>query len=216
MNYLTLVNNVLRRLREDEISTINQNSYAALIGDLINDAMVSVEQSWDWSALRTSITVTTVAGTNEYTLTGSGDNFKFLKFLDTSNNNTIVYQAKEWIDVQNNVVDTPLQGKPFYFSYTTLDSNGDMKVVLYPTPDDVYTLRFDAVVRQAPLVLATDVIKIPWMPVLHLAVAFASRERGETGGTNTPEYFAIADRYLADAISLDASYHPEETIFRVV
>ena len=36
---------------------------------------------------------------------------------------------------------------------------------------------------------------------------------GETGGTSTPEYFAIADKYLSDAIALDAQKHPEETIF---
>jgi hypothetical protein len=51
---------------------------------------------------------------------------------------------------------------------------------------------------------------------MHLAVAFASRERGETGGTGTAEYLAISNKYLAEAIALDAAYHPEETIFRVV
>jgi len=51
------------------------------------------------------------------------------------------------------------------------------------------------------------------MPVMHLAIALLARERGETGGTSAPEYFAIADRYLSDAIALDAQKHPEETIF---
>ena len=45
-----------------------------------------------------------------------------------------------------------------------------------------------------------------------MAVALLARER-ETGGTSTPEYFAIADRYLSDAIAMDAQKHPEETIF---
>ena len=40
-----------------------------------------------------------------------------------------------------------------------------------------------------------------------------ARERGETGGTSTAEYFAIADKHLSDAIALDAQKHPEETIF---
>jgi len=52
---------------------------------------------------------------------------------------------------------------------------------------------------------------IPAMPVIHLAVALAARERGETGGTSTPEYFAMADAYLSDAIALDAQKHPYET-----
>jgi hypothetical protein len=216
MNYLTLVNNVLRRIREDEITTINQSPYAALIGDLVNDAKTSVEHSWDWTALRTTVTITTTAGVNEYTLTGFGSDFKYLKFLDNTNGTTIEYQAKDWIDIQNNIADTPLQGTPTYFSYTNADSNGDMKIILYPTPAAAYTLKFYGVVRQAPLALSTDVIKVPWAPVMHLAVAFASRERGETGGTGTAEYLAISNKYLAEAIALDAAYHPEETIFRVV
>jgi hypothetical protein len=216
MNYLTLVNNVLRRLREDEITTINQNAYAALIGSFVNDAKDSVEQAWDWTALRNTITVTTVAGVNEYTLSGIGENFKHLSFLDNTNNKSIVYQAKDWIDVQNNITDTPLQGTPVYFSYTTVSSTGDMNIILYPTPAGEYVLKFNAVVRQAPLALASDVIKIPWIPVMHLALALSTRERGETGGTSAAEFFAIADKYLGDAIAFDASYHPEETVFRVV
>jgi len=215
MNYVTLVNNVLRRLREDTVTSVTSNSYSLLIGDIVNDAKNIVEHSWDWSALRDSKTVTTVAGTNEYTLTGAGEDFKFFYFLDTTNKNNIVYQSKEWIDVQNNV-DTPLQGIPNYFSYTTTDSNGDMKVILYPTPDNIYTLSFKGVFRQPILSENTDVIKIPWIPVMHTAVALAVRERGETGGTNAAEYFSLADKYLSDAIALDAEKHPEEMIYRTV
>ena len=50
-------------------------------------------------------------------------------------------------------------------------------------------------------------------PVIHMAIALLARERGETGGTSTAEYFALADKYLSDAIDLDAQKHPEETIF---
>jgi hypothetical protein len=46
-----------------------------------------------------------------------------------------------------------------------------------------------------------------------MTIALLSRERGETGGTSTAEYFAIADKHLSDAIALDAQKHPEETIF---
>ena len=46
MTYLNLVNNVLRRLRETEVSTVAANSYSKLVGDLINDAKDLVEQGW--------------------------------------------------------------------------------------------------------------------------------------------------------------------------
>jgi hypothetical protein len=59
MTYLQLVNSVLRRLREDEVSSVSQNSYSKLIGEFVNDAKRSVEDAYDWTALRTTLTVTT-------------------------------------------------------------------------------------------------------------------------------------------------------------
>ena len=46
-----------------------------------------------------------------------------------------------------------------------------------------------------------------------MVIALLARERGETGGTSTQEYFALADKYLSDAIDLDAQKHPEELSF---
>ena len=55
MTYLQLVNAVLRRLRESEVTTVqgagNTNSYARLVGDFINEAKSQVEAAYDWSAL---------------------------------------------------------------------------------------------------------------------------------------------------------------------
>jgi len=62
MTYLELVNGVLRRLRENQVSAVDQNPYSLLIGDLVNDAKRIVEDAWDWSALRTTLTITTTAG----------------------------------------------------------------------------------------------------------------------------------------------------------
>ena len=59
MTYLQLVNSVLRRLREDEVTTVGQNAYSKLIGEFVNDAKRTVEDAYDWTALRTTITVTT-------------------------------------------------------------------------------------------------------------------------------------------------------------
>ena len=61
MTYLEMVNNILKRLRERQVSSVNENTYSALIGVLINDAKREVENAWDWSALRTSFAATTSA-----------------------------------------------------------------------------------------------------------------------------------------------------------
>ena len=212
MTYLDLVNNVLRRLRETEVSSVQSNSYSKLIGDLINDAKDLVETSWDWSALRTTLTITTTADVFNYSLTGSQNNIKELNVLNDTSNLIMQYQTNNWFDSQF-LLGNPVSGAPLYYTYNGVDTNGDTLIDVYPKPDGVYSLRFNCALRNGDLSADIDTLKIPAMPVVHLAVAFASRERGETGGTSSTEYFSMANKYLSDAIAMDAARHPEETIF---
>ncbi len=212
MTYKDLVNNVLRRLRETEVSSVQTNSYSKLIGDLVNDAKDLVENSWDWSALRTTLTITTTSGVFNYSLTGSQNNIKELNVLNDTSNLPMIYQTNNWFDSQF-LLGNPVSGAPVYYTYNGVDTDGDTLIDIYPKPDAVYSLRFNCALRNGDLSADTDTIKIPAMPVMHLAVAFAARERGETGGTSTQEYFAMANKYLSDAIAMDAARHPEETIF---
>lgn len=86
MTYLNLMNNVLRRLREEETTSVTSTTYVKMVGDFINDAKKLVEESNDWSALRETIVVTTTASDNSYSLTGGSDNVKVMCVLnDTSN-----------------------------------------------------------------------------------------------------------------------------------
>ena len=72
MTYLQVVNSVLRRLREDTVSSVTENDYSTLIGDLVNTVKSEIEDAWKWNVLRNTITVNTVDGTYRYILTGSG------------------------------------------------------------------------------------------------------------------------------------------------
>lgn len=215
MTYLNIMNNVLRRLREEEVSNVNESTYSKMAGDFINDAKTIVEESNDWSALRETIVITTTADDNQYSLTDCGDNVKVMSALNDSQNCFIGYQTKDWFNEQLYINDV-VEGSPRYYTYDGLDSNGDTQILVSPRPDDVYTLRFDVVKRQAELTDNADNLLVPEKPVIHLALALLARERGETGGTSTAEYFAIADKYLSDAIALDAAKHPEEMIFRTI
>jgi len=212
MTYLNLVNSVLRRLRENEVSTVSFDTYSKLIGDIVNDAKDLVESAWDWSSLRTTLAINTVADTSNYSLTGSADKVKELNVINDTSNLVMQYQTNNWFDEQY-YINTPATGAPNYYTYGGVDTNGDQTIDVYPKPDAVYALRVDVVKRNAVLSADTDTLDVPENPVIQLAVALATRERGETGGTSTAEYFQIANKYLGDAIAHDAGRHPEELIF---
>jgi len=215
MTYLNLINNVLRRLREDEVSTVNETTYSTLIGDLVNDAKKIVENSFDWTALRDTITVATSNGTSEYSITGSGDLAVIKDVINTTSKKFIYQRSKSYF---NNVYynQATLSGSPDYYTFIGTDASGDLKVKLYPQPDAVYSLRFDVVVPQADLSGDADVLSVPTNPVLQLAYAMALRERGETGGQSAVEQFAVASTALSDAIAFDANRYPTEMTFVVV
>ncbi len=215
MTYLNLMNNVLRRLREEETTSVTSTTYVKMVGDFINDAKKMVEEASDWSALRDTIVISTTASDNSYSLTGGSDNVKVMSVLNDTENCFMGYQTKDWFNEQLYLVDAA-EGAPRYYTYNGLDSSGDTEVLVGPTPDAVYSLRFDVVKRQADLSNNTDTLLVPAMPVVHLAVALLARERGETGGTSVAEYFQIADKFLSDAIAIDAAKHPEEMVFRTI
>lgn len=212
MTYLQLVNNVLKRLRERTVSTVEENAYSTMISMLVNDAKQEVEQSWDWSALRTTLTATTSAGVFAYELTGSGDNMKMLDVVNDTSNYFMTYKtASEFTGYYLN--SNPVQGEPRYYSFNGLDDNGDTIVEVYPPPNGVYFLRFNLINRQDDLSTDTDVLLCPSKPVEMLAYAKAVEERGEDGGVAGMSAYANASRVLSDAISLDAAKHPEEVIW---
>jgi hypothetical protein len=214
MTYLDLINNVLRRLREDTVDTVNSTTYSSLIGDLVNDAKKIVENSFDWTALRDTIVVNTVDGTNEYSLTGVGD-LAVVKDVMNTTAKKFMHQRSQSFFNNVNYNTSPVSGSPDYFTFVGIDSNQDLTVQLYPNPDAAYTIRFDVSVPQADLSTDSDRLSVPVNPVIQLAYAMALRERGETGGQSAAEQFAVASTALSDAISFDANRYPSELTFVV-
>ena len=212
--YLTIVNEVLRRLREDEVSAVANTTYSKMVGDFVNDAKRIVEDSHAWSTLRTTIVVPTVANTTEYSLTNAGERVKIYSAINDTSNFFMRYESPNWF---NNAyyISGEVTGTPDSYTFSGIDSNEDTKIQVYPKPDAVYSMRFDLIAREAELVNDTDTTVLPKNAIIHNAVALLARERGETGGTTAQDYFLIADRHLSDAIALDAYKNPEEFIYTV-
>lgn len=218
MTYLELVNKVLLRLRENEVTTVQgsgtSNQYARLIGEFVNDAKSHVESAWDWSALRTTLTLTTSADVFNYELNGTGNNFKILNVLNDTSNWFMEYRDGDWFDKQLFVMnDSPQTGAPQYYNFNGVSADGDTQVDLYPIPDQAYSLRFNVTQRNAALSADSDTVVIPTRPIILLATAKAIEERGEDGGQQSINAYVASERSLADEISLDSARHPEDTLW---
>ena len=213
MTYLQIVNNVLRRMRENEVSAVNENTYSAMVGDYVNDAYRLIKDSWKWSSLRQTISIATVDATPSYELTGSDYSVEILSVIDTDTGEFLTYKPQVWFTEKYN---QPLvSGRPTYYTFDG-EASGVPKIKLYPQPNDVYNIAFDVVIRADELTDGTDVVLVPNLPLIHMSIALLSRERGETGGPSAAELYSIADRYLGDAIALDANKHPEELVWNYI
>jgi hypothetical protein len=87
---------------------------------------------------------------------------------------------------------------------------GLQTITLFPPANQTYTLEVTSWHNQDDLEEATDILKVPSLPVYSLATALASRERGEVGGAPTSALFEKAQQHLSDAIAYDSARFPEE------
>lgn len=203
--YLELVNDVLVRLREPEVTTVQANTLSKLIGKLVNDSKRQVEDAYNWSALTNTINVTTVADTYQYTLTGSGNRFRPYAARNVSKLVDLTNAPVTSVEAFLAATTTPQKGAPTYYCFKGIDSVGDAKIEVFPVPDSGYSLSFDLYIPTGTLVNDTDTIKVPSEPIVAGAYARALVERGEDGGLNSSEAYALYRGVLADYIANEAS-----------
>ena len=216
MTYLELVNAVMRRLRESEVSTVqgsgNSNAYARLIGDFVNEAKAQVENAWDWSTLRTTLAVNTTPNVFNYELNGTQNNFKVLDVWNDTKDIEMQPKSASWFNAEF-LTTAPQVGEPVFYNFNGVSADGDAQVDIYPIPDAVYSILFNVSLRNLVLDADADKINIPSRPVILLATAMAIEERGEDGGQQSINAYAAAQSALADEIAFDAARHPEDTIW---
>ena len=214
MTYLELVNDVLVRLRESTVSTVGETTYSSLIGKFVNDAKRQIEDSYNWNVLGQTITVSTTSGTSSYALTGAGQKFRIAEALNTTN--YIVLSNIAVSDMNRNLnFGTPVQGVPTEYCFSGVDGSGDTKIDLFPIPNGVYTLKFDLTIPQANLSADGTSVKVLDYLVTQSAYARALIERGEDGGTNSNEAYALFRGMLSDAIALESTRYPEDNFVAV-
>ena len=209
MNYIQLVNSVLRRLRETEVSSVADNAYSKLIGEFVNDAKRQVEDAYAWNALSETLSASTTNGIFNYVLEGSGQRFRMIDVLNDTSNSVVQNATTRWMNEQ--FLFTSVQrGSPAYYNLNGTDSNGDTQVDLFPIPNGVYDIRFNVIKPQVALSADADVLLVPSEPVIFNATARAIAERGEDGGILAGEMAFIYNQSLADAIAIESGRYIEE------
>lgn len=219
--FLTLVNDVLVRMREPAVSTVAENTLSSLVGVFVNDAKRQVNDAFNWPALATYVTVTTVIGTADgYVLTGAGTRFKVNDVMNSTSATSSFYMLDGITRAQYDiyVYGTNLQPNnlPINYVFEGVNTNGDAKVKFWPTPDKVYSIRFSLIIPETDFVNNSDTTLMPKDPIVFGALARALVERGEDGGMPSSEAFALYKSSLADLVSLEASRAAENQEFVAV
>lgn len=209
MQYIQLVNSVLRRLRETEVSSVADNAYSKMIGEFVNDAKRQVEDAYAWNSLSDTLSAVTATDLFNYVLVGSGQRFRIIDVINDTDDYFLKYQTTSEMN-RLFLMTSSEKGSPRYYNFNGVDSNGDTQVDLYPIPDGVYNVRFNIIRPQLPLSTDADRLLVPHEPVIFNACARAFAERGEDGGIASSEMYALYNQSLADAIAIESSRYLEE------
>ena len=207
--YLDTVNNVLRRLRESTVTSVNETAYSAMIGVMVNDAKREVEDAHDWNVLSDTLTANTSADIFNYVLAGAGTRFRVIDVLNDTSDIEIRYAPTKWMNKQFLLANNQ-PGSPVYYNFNGVDDNGDTQVDIWPIPDNVYALRFNLIIPQPELTEDNTIVKVPAHLVAMLAYAKAIAERGEDGGNLSSEAYALYKNALANEIAIERNRYEEE------
>lgn len=213
MNYLDIVNSVLRRMREDTVSSLYENRQSSVVAELINDAKRHVENAHNWSALRTDLTIATAGGINSYRLVGSTNRATIMDVRNVTSSAMIRQVPASWIRRQDIITNSPGETRPSYWASDGVHSSGDMLLRLWPTPDDVYVIKAFCIIRDPDLAAEGDQLTIPSQPVLMLATAMAAQERGGVDSIDVQSAYTLAQKSLGEHVMLDAGLNPDEQIW---
>lgn len=210
MTYLEIVNKVLLRLRETQVETVAENTYSALVGELVNVTKREIEDSWNWSCLRTTLAATTTAALFNYVLVGAGTRFRVLDVVNDTTNIFLQNKPSSWFE-QQLLMATVQTGSPAYYNFNGVDQYGDTQVDVFPVPDAGYDLYFNIVMPQDDFTTDVEEVKIPYTLLIEGTLSRALSERGEDGGYQDQE--ARYRNMLADLIAIEAGSRPEETVW---
>ena len=210
MTYLEVVNNVLCRLREDSVSSVQSTPYSKLIGQLVNDAKRIVEDAYRWSILFNEQTVTSVVDQEGYDLTGTNERSLVYSVIATDGTKTLQPLAPQEFQYRKYARYKNQSGPTEFYRVDANGTSGVLKLYMLPTPNTAVAYTVLTNDSQADLGETDDAttIKVPWQPIALRAFAYALKERGEDQGLSAMEAMEQFEQSLGRAINMDSQNAP--------
>jgi hypothetical protein len=215
MTYLELVNAVLTRMREDSVLTLagSDDVIVNMAKDFVNDAKETCEQAHTWTGLASEWTATTSTTSDKVTLTGSSRS-AIIEDVFIADGQVLRNVDRSYL--RKKALTNPNPGFPTDYVLDSTDASNDIMLRMWPTPETEETITVYGYQSSPRLVLDSDLLKIPAQPVIYLAQAMASRERGEDGSLQASELLGLAKQYLSDAIAQDATNSEPDNVWTTV
>ena len=214
--YLQLVNTLLRRVREDQVSTVSDSDYSLLLGEYINLAKDELETMHDWARLRWTTRIYTSPGVFAYEVEDFKHNYVIEKVFNDTLDGELHYreykQMSCWLNA-NNADDQ--RAPPAYYDINGYTADDDPVINLFPIPDAKYYINIDATVAQVPLSADADEVIIPHQPIVERALVHVLEERGEDDGERYMRQVMRAEEYARRYQLLDIQKWPEKYVWTV-
>lgn len=210
MNYLDLVNSVLTLLREDTARDIGSgDAVEELVAMFINDAKRTVEDTHAWNALRTEWSETIPANAPSFALSDTKGVAATIQEVRVQGG-ALLQEVTNATLRQRKANSNGLAPASLYAVNGVARPSGNISVSVHPTSSTAQVVDVYGFSKEPDLVLASDETLLPSRPIIYLAYALASRERGEVGGQTSAEIFGMAGQYLKDAVAHDAALNQLE------
>lgn len=234
--YLQIVNKVLVNLREASRASVATDVYSTLIGEYVNVAKETIEDSWTWRALTSEIRFVTVDHQVQYfldaaatspavTLTSGNypdDRASILK--DDADNEqvfditqvaaNVIYNLTSYSrgkQVQDGFVAASRSTTtPYKFAYTM--EGGRPAMYLADPPPVGRTVSVRMCCPQPELTSDSTAVLVPYRPIVSFATFLAMQERGEELGTSADLYLARYNSELVRAQELDRDGYYEQLL----
>lgn len=188
-NYLDITNEVLARMNEVSLTSVNFTSargFQIQCKNAVNDAINYINQrEFGWPFSHATQTETLVAGTTRYTIpTGTQhvdyDTFRISKddSLAVAGTTLRILDYKEYVDRYIDQETTSDVGSIPNYIVRTPDNN----YLLYPYPDKAYQLKYEYFAKPTALSATTDAPAVPEQfrqVIVDGATAYAYQYRGE-------------------------------------